>query len=291
VWTRRAAGIAGTLLGRAARAVALAVAAGAVAIALAVRQAASGVGRGGRGVLRLGGRTARRVAGVASTDARAVAGSATAAGRRLRPEPQVLAPDEAPLSMSADLASATTTRLPAPTDTTVEMPPVDAAVPVGVRTVGSRTEPARRHITRPGRGPGSAGPRRGRTAPPRGLASLDSEVAAPVVAGNGNGDRASSGNGTDTATVGTATHGTGTSGTATQGNGAHGDAGPAVTAAPPPARHPRRRDGVVVPLRVPFTHRLRAGVGLCALVLMLGTATAVVVAAVAVAAAQALGQI
>ena len=47
----------------------------------------------------------------------------------------------------------------------------------------------------------------------------------------------------------------------------------------------------VVPLRVPLTHRLRAGAGLCALVLVLGTATAVVVAAVAVAAAQALGQI
>jgi hypothetical protein len=199
--------------------------------------------------------------------------------------------------MSADLASATTTVLPAPTDTTLSMPPVASAVPVGVRT-GSRTEPARRPVSRPGRGPGSAGPRRSRTGPPRGLAAPDAEVAARAITGNGdgngNGDGTRPGGGTDIATHVTATHGKGAHGdrgNGADGNGAHGDRGAAAPTVSPPARRPRRRDGVVVPLRVPFTHRLRAGMGLCALVLVLGTATAVLVAAVAVAAAQALGQI
>jgi hypothetical protein len=47
----------------------------------------------------------------------------------------------------------------------------------------------------------------------------------------------------------------------------------------------------VVPLRVPLTHRLRAGAGLLTLVVVLGTATALVIAAMVVAAAQALGEI
>jgi hypothetical protein len=49
-----------------------------------------------------------------------------------------------------------------------------------------------------------------------------------------------------------------------------------------------QRDGVVVPLRVPFRTRLKAGVGLCALVVVLGTATALIVVGVAFAGAQAL---
>jgi hypothetical protein len=46
--------------------------------------------------------------------------------------------------------------------------------------------------------------------------------------------------------------------------------------------------GVVVPLRVPLGTRLKAGIGLCALVVVLGTATALIVVGVALAGAQAL---
>jgi len=49
-----------------------------------------------------------------------------------------------------------------------------------------------------------------------------------------------------------------------------------------------RRDGVIVPLRVPLRTRLKAGVGLFALVVVLGTATALIVVALAVAGVQAL---
>jgi hypothetical protein len=50
----------------------------------------------------------------------------------------------------------------------------------------------------------------------------------------------------------------------------------------------RVRGGIVVPLRVPWTTRLRAVVGLAFLVIVLGTTTALVVAALVVAVAQAL---
>jgi hypothetical protein len=56
-----------------------------------------------------------------------------------------------------------------------------------------------------------------------------------------------------------------------------------------PHRRPRR-DGVVVPLRVPWTARLRATAGLVVMVACLGSATAVVIAALALAASRALGQ-
>lgn len=49
-----------------------------------------------------------------------------------------------------------------------------------------------------------------------------------------------------------------------------------------------QRHGVIVPLRVPFRTRLKATVGLCALVVFLGTATALVVVGLALAGAQAL---
>ncbi len=49
-----------------------------------------------------------------------------------------------------------------------------------------------------------------------------------------------------------------------------------------------QRHGVIVPLRVPFRTRLKAGVGLFALVVLLGTAAALVLAGVALAGAQAL---
>jgi hypothetical protein len=47
----------------------------------------------------------------------------------------------------------------------------------------------------------------------------------------------------------------------------------------------------VVPLRVPWTTRLRATAGLVALVVFLGTATAMVIGAIALGVAQALGSI
>ncbi len=49
-----------------------------------------------------------------------------------------------------------------------------------------------------------------------------------------------------------------------------------------------RRDGVIVPLRVPVGTRLKAGLGLFALVVVLGTVAAVIVAGIAFAGAQAL---
>ncbi|MDD9371413.1 MAG: hypothetical protein PV358_14935, partial [Acidimicrobiales bacterium] len=59
-----------------------------------------------------------------------------------------------------------------------------------------------------------------------------------------------------------------------------------------PARAPRRRrDGVVVPLRVPWTTRLRATAGLVALVVLLGTSIALAIGAIAIGLAQALGSV
>jgi hypothetical protein len=71
-----------------------------------------------------------------------------------------------------------------------------------------------------------------------------------------------------------------------------GAAAPAASPAIAPAGKPRRvrRDGVVVPLRPPWTTRLRATFGLVFMVAFLGAATAVLVAAVAIAAAQALSR-
>jgi hypothetical protein len=47
----------------------------------------------------------------------------------------------------------------------------------------------------------------------------------------------------------------------------------------------------VVPLRVPWTTRLRATAGLFVLVVFLGTATAAVIGAIAIGVAQALGSV
>jgi hypothetical protein len=74
-------------------------------------------------------------------------------------------------------------------------------------------------------------------------------------------------------------------GNGADGNGADGN-GDGV--APRRRRSRPRQDGVIVPLRVPLGTRLKAGVGLCALVVVLGAATAIVVAGMAVAGAQAL---
>ncbi|HET8619814.1 MAG TPA: hypothetical protein VFM27_12690, partial [Acidimicrobiales bacterium] len=82
------------------------------------------------------------------------------------------------------------------------------------------------------------------------------------------------GNGHDT----NGSDGNGTDGSGTDGGGV----------APRRRRSRPRQDGVIVPLRVPLGTRLKAGVGLCALVVVLGTAAAIVVAGMAVAGAQAL---
>jgi hypothetical protein len=63
----------------------------------------------------------------------------------------------------------------------------------------------------------------------------------------------------------------------------------AAPAAAEPRRRPRR-DGVVVPLHVPWTARLRATAGLVVMVACLGAVTAVLIAALAIAASRALGQ-
>ena len=57
-----------------------------------------------------------------------------------------------------------------------------------------------------------------------------------------------------------------------------------------PARR-QPRDGVVVPLRVPWSTRLRATAGLIVMIAFLGTATAMVIGAIAIAVAQALGSL
>ncbi len=73
---------------------------------------------------------------------------------------------------------------------------------------------------------------------------------------------------------------------------------PEVDTAPRPDRRDRavtarrqRREGVVVPLRVPWTTRLRATAGLFVLVAFLGTATAMLIGGVALVVAQALGSV
>ncbi len=55
-----------------------------------------------------------------------------------------------------------------------------------------------------------------------------------------------------------------------------------------PVRRRRRRDGIVVPLRVPLRARLRAATGLVFMVILLGTVFAAVVVVLALAGAQAL---
>jgi hypothetical protein len=69
---------------------------------------------------------------------------------------------------------------------------------------------------------------------------------------------------------------------------------PQPQAQPAPAldrTRPRRaRDGVVVPLRVPFLNRLKATAGLVLMVVVLGTTVAVIIAGLAMAGAQALGR-
>ena len=62
-----------------------------------------------------------------------------------------------------------------------------------------------------------------------------------------------------------------------------------VTAVLPDHRRPiraRRRDGIVVPLRVPLRVRLRAATGLVFMVVLLGIVAAAVVVALALAGAQ-----
>ncbi len=60
---------------------------------------------------------------------------------------------------------------------------------------------------------------------------------------------------------------------------------------PATGTHPvrrRRRDGIVVPLRVPLRARLRAATGLVFMVILLGTVFAAIVVVLALAGAQAL---
>ena len=61
--------------------------------------------------------------------------------------------------------------------------------------------------------------------------------------------------------------------------------------APRPRTGPARRDGVIVPLRVPWRTKLKAGAGLMVMVAFLGAGTALLVAAVALAFIQALGKV
>jgi hypothetical protein len=61
---------------------------------------------------------------------------------------------------------------------------------------------------------------------------------------------------------------------------------------PAPVRRPRRRrDGVIVPLRVPFTRRLKAFAGMLVMVVGLGATMAVLLAVLGFLAAQALGRL
>jgi hypothetical protein len=222
-------------------------------------------------------------------DARAVAGTVTAAGRRLRPDPQLLAHDGAQALPSA-VATATPAGAP---PTLTGSAGTDTAVVVGTRGTDDPVA---------------------RTASPDATARMAAAHAA---------DRASDGNASvpGVAAVAVAERDlaaplpapapahVGGGGAPAQrrrrplpararqpdrpgGVAARSAAVPA--AAPTPAaaapHRPRRRDGVVVPLRVPWTARLRATAGLVVMVACLGSATAVVIAVLAVIAVRSLGQ-
>jgi len=75
--------------------------------------------------------------------------------------------------------------------------------------------------------------------------------------------------------------------TAASGNG-HDPAEGAAVATRIRVGRQAQRHGVIVPLRVPLRSRLKATIGLCALVVFLGTAAALLVVGLALAGAQAL---
>ncbi len=209
-------------------------------------------------------------------DARAVADTTTAAGRRLRPEPQpLLASDDdtqaaaaakgvSPVPASPTQATRTAARSPVAVPATATFVPhtTTAFTPSGgLTTVAPAASATTTHelptvpgggvttIERPYADAAPAGPARTPTpAPIPAVAPAPTSVAAT--------------------------------------------APPRVARTPDRGAAPSRaRDGVVVPLRVPWRVRLRATAGLFVLVLFLGVVAAMVVAAVAVAAAQALGNL
>jgi hypothetical protein len=230
-----------------------------------VRSAGRGARRAVAAVGARGGRTARRAAVAAGRDARSVAGTATAAAtRRLQPRPRGLIEAERPQAVApaADPAPVSATA------TTAELPADSAAAADGAGRVALRTAPrgpdgGRRRV----QGPAPGGPGRG--------------PLPPLVAPGGNGH-----------------HGLGydeepeppeETGLDLAGSDIDSEEDAAV-AVPTQVRVGQRaqRHGVIVPLRVPFRTRLKATVGLCALVVFLGTATALIVVGLALAGAQAL---
>jgi hypothetical protein len=260
--------------------------------------------------------------GVAN-DARSVAGTAAAAGRRLRPDPQPLVDDDtlmaAPLARTAVTETSTdgagrisarpavavpagvavgmTTAFPAPDEPTAELPVVPGNLVTIASTATPRLAPpgpaAPTAVGSPEPIPGSGtGTPTDNDAPPAASLGRGAGVAAPTGA-NGNGARGrTTGGGTRRQPGPSVGTGKGSLG----GFRPPGHA-PAGAASRPGPRTPnrgaarRRRDGVVVPLRVPWRTRLRAVAGLVALVVVLGATAAVIVAAVAIAAAQALGNV
>jgi hypothetical protein len=247
----------------------------------------------------VGRRTARRAAGVAATDARHVAGSAVAAGRRLRPRPETFpgGPDDVlppPPGLEPGLG----------TGPGAEPEPVPDAAAIAVLAPLRGTD-ARRRGVRTGTGPGRAdhaghAPAAFAPATPEAAPKGLSDVELGVLAEAGLLDAATEvlvQVGTD---VGTETL-----------PASRTDVLPEVAPEAPPAVEPdaqprhqpvpvadvlpapsvrrrRPRDGVIVPLRVPFLTRLRAIAGLVVMVVVLGATMAIIVAGLALAGAQAL---
>jgi hypothetical protein len=233
-------------------------------------------------------------------DARAVAGTATAAGRRLRPDPAPLAHDgaHALATETATAVPAATPSLPAAVPSVMAAaPPMVLAPPVmtGNGGNGAAAPTARGADDRDGTAAPPAGEdRSGGAAPVPGVAAVavaERDVAGPLPApapghGGGGGTPAQR---RRRPLPARARQPDRPGGAAVRSASVPGAAPTATPAHAAPQRRPRR-DGVVVPLRVPWTARLRATAGLVVMVACLGSATAVVIAALAVAASRALGQ-
>lgn len=232
----------------------------------------------------------RRVRTGAANDARTVAGTATAAGRWLQPDPQPAAEDQTLVVRDPAFAADATTQV-GPVSPTPTAMPGGAVTTAAVATVELPAVELHRgtNSESPGLAPDVTGASGGEWSSP----VADVATAAPARPGDtrdGNGNR--NGNGAPVVPYGRRP----SMAAATVANGAHGNGHRALAAderrRPAAARAvtaPRPRDGVVVPLRVPWRTRLRATAGLFVLVVFLGTTAAVLVAAVAFAGAQALG--
>jgi hypothetical protein len=221
--------------------------------------------------------TGRRLRTGVAHDARLVAGTTTAARRRLRPEPQRLDPADTLTAPAVPGAAgdATTTILAVPAGNgSGDDPDATVAFPVVAgRTPGRSTSDTVELVT-PSGGVAVLIAPDPIAADPADPAGRPATPSAPAAAGR-------------EAAAHDPSEGT-----------AQGTRFDLDTAAPRPGQGDvrrrtarRRSEGVVVPLRVPWRTRLRATVGLLALVAFLGALAAVTVAAVLLGLLQALSSV